>query len=400
MKIIRFAILILGLSASAQVDPHLEFVTNVLCITNFESSACNNSGDCSSGVGNVACASWGFEVNTPKVFKSSCVEIDLSQQDDILNAFCGMEFRGSYGNTGYTQKLKAIAKNLTPGMPYDISFQQRNLGNDLGFAPPSAGNLKNARFKVTFGGTALHSDVMNYNETTGEHKFFYEQTLTFIAPQGTDEAVLIIAPAVPAGYTGMVVTQLAIDNIEITRGKDELDVDPPIIEVVTVPIPCVNCTSFELSHNEKYVISGWVRVTNMNEAALDAYEYKDVSIVIQFPQSDPFQFFTQGEIIDGWQRISGEFVVPETATEIFIKLQNDTSEYMAFFDDIRVHPFNGNLKSFVYDQATQKLMAELDENNYATFFEYDKEGGLIRVKKETEKGVFTIQESRSSNPKN
>ncbi|MGK4569023.1 hypothetical protein [Flavobacterium sp. 3HN19-14] len=44
-------------------------------------------------------------------------------------------------------------------------------------------------------------------------------------------------------------------------------------------------------------------------------------------------------------------------------------------------------------------MAELDENNYATFYEYDKEGGLVRVKKETERGVQTIKESRSSNPK-
>ena len=52
-----------------------------------------------------------------------------------------------------------------------------------------------------------------------------------------------------------------------------------------------------------------------------------------------------------------------------------------------------------YDEETNKLLAELDENNYATFYEYDQEGGLIRIKKETEKGVFTIQESRSSNPK-
>jgi hypothetical protein len=44
-------------------------------------------------------------------------------------------------------------------------------------------------------------------------------------------------------------------------------------------------------------------------------------------------------------------------------------------------------------------MAELDENNYATFYEYDLEGGLVRVKKETEKGVYTIQETRSNSPK-
>jgi hypothetical protein len=41
-------------------------------------------------------------------------------------------------------------------------------------------------------------------------------------------------------------------------------------------------------------------------------------------------------------------------------------------------------------------MAELDENNFATFYEYDDEGSLVRVKKETERGIMTIKENRSS----
>ena len=40
-------------------------------------------------------------------------------------------------------------------------------------------------------------------------------------------------------------------------------------------------------------------------------------------------------------------------------------------------------------------MAILDENNYATFFEYDDEGQLVRNKKETEKGIVTLKETRS-----
>jgi hypothetical protein len=39
-------------------------------------------------------------------------------------------------------------------------------------------------------------------------------------------------------------------------------------------------------------------------------------------------------------------------------------------------------------------MATLDENNYATFFEYDDEGLLIRKKLETETGIQTLQEER------
>ena len=36
-----------------------------------------------------------------------------------------------------------------------------------------------------------------------------------------------------------------------------------------------------------------------------------------------------------------------------------------------------------YDPVTLLLTAELDDNNYATFYEYDQEGNLTRIKKET-----------------
>ena len=108
-----------------------------------------------------------------------------------------------------------------------------------------------------------------------------------------------------------------------------------------------------------------------------------------------------GFIIDGWQRVIGKFTAPaEANSHIKIELtNNNTNSTAAYFDDIRVFPYNGTLKSFVYDEETQRLMAELDENNYATFYEYDNAGGLVRVKKETEKGVYTIQETRSSTTK-
>jgi hypothetical protein len=65
-------------------------------------------------------------------------------------------------------------------------------------------------------------------------------------------------------------------------------------------------------------------------------------------------------------------------------------------DDLRIFPYDGQLKTFTYDDKTMRLMAEMDENNYATFYEYDDEGSLIRVKKETERGIMTIKENRSA----
>jgi len=108
----------------------------------------------------------------------------------------------------------------------------------------------------------------------------------------------------------------------------------------------------------------------------------------------------QGEIIDGWQRMSADITIPLEAASMTISLTNNAEgDTNVYFDDLRFHPFDGNMKTFVYDPITQRLQAELDENNYATFYEYDKEGGLVRVKKETERGVYTIQETRSGNSK-
>ncbi|WP_121356784.1 hypothetical protein [Flavisolibacter nicotianae] len=97
-------------------------------------------------------------------------------------------------------------------------------------------------------------------------------------------------------------------------------------------------------------------------------------------------------LIEGWKRIEFPFIMPAGQ----LQLQLMTGGGTVYLDDIRIHPFDGQLKTFAYDASSQRLMAEMDENNMATFYEYDDEGILIRVKKETEKGVMTIKETRSS----
>ena len=164
--------------------------------------------------------------------------------------------------------------------------------------------------------------------------------------------------------------------------------------------------SFAPEIGKKYIVSGWVKEDHPDQK----HTYEDSAIEVVFidlndepilpPPSTSFIFEPQGKIIDGWQRVIGLFEIPDS-TELFqIKLVNNNTTIDCYFDDIRVFPYNGNMKTFVYDEDTQRLMAELDENNYATFYEYDLEGGLVRVKKETENGVYTIQETRSGNVKN
>lgn len=153
----------------------------------------------------------------------------------------------------------------------------------------------------------------------------------------------------------------------------------------------------------KYIVSGWVKEIHTQQV-LTYTSFLRVSVTgVVSPMT--IDLISKGVIVEGWQRIVGIVEIPslENSTNpvLDISLQcNSTSGNECYFDDIRFYPFNGNMKSFVYDEDTQRLMAELDENNYATFYEYDLEGGLVRVKKETERGVFTIQETRSNNPKN
>jgi hypothetical protein len=158
------------------------------------------------------------------------------------------------------------------------------------------------------------------------------------------------------------------------------------------PKDCEECIpSFSPVPGEKYTISAWVK-----EDSLGLSTYDNPAIILDFENADDIgPIKASGPIIDGWQRIEVSFTVPAAATAINVRLKNMGGNPV-YFDDIRIHPFNSNMKSFVYDPQTLRLHAELDENNYATFYEYDEEGALVRVKKETERGTETINETRQN----
>ena len=173
----------------------------------------------------------------------------------------------------------------------------------------------------------------------------------------------------------------------------------PLTAVKTVDVDdydyCSSCEecigSFSPVAGEKYVLSAWVKEED-SELSLSTYNAPRIAFFYEGDNSYSDYFKAKGPIIEGWQRIEEVFVIPETTSAIRIELVNQGGQDV-FFDDIRIYPFNGNLKSFVYDPISMQLTAELDENNYATFYEYDEDGNLIRVKKETERGIKTIQET-------
>jgi hypothetical protein len=91
--------------------------------------------------------------------------------------------------------------------------------------------------------------------------------------------------------------------------------------------------------------------------------------------------------IEGWEMIELTFIAGSTNS---LKLRGTGS----YFDDIRIQPFEGRMKCYVYNPLTNKLIAELDENHFATLYNYDRDQVLVQVKKETERGVKTIQSTQ------
>lgn len=138
--------------------------------------------------------------------------------------------------------------------------------------------------------------------------------------------------------------------------------------------------------NKKYVFSAWVKDNQSATSTSTGITatINGVNIVLQ-----------RRAMVEGWKLVEGimDLSAIGSATNFTVNLSPQGTVWV---DDIRIFPFDGQLKSYAYDSKTLRLMAELDENNFATFYEYDDEGSLIRLKKETDRGIMTLKENRSA----
>lgn len=154
-------------------------------------------------------------------------------------------------------------------------------------------------------------------------------------------------------------------------------------------------SSYRPIAGRKMVLSAWVKESV--PCSNGTYTNNQINIVDN--GGNTFQLLPKGAVIEGWQRYEAVVDIHPSSSFLTVEMKalNGSTVY---FDDIRMHPYHANMKSFVYDANDMRLMAELDENNYATFYEYDDEGTLIRLKKETIRGIQTIKETRSALQKN
>ncbi|MBO9203998.1 MULTISPECIES: hypothetical protein [Niastella] len=144
-------------------------------------------------------------------------------------------------------------------------------------------------------------------------------------------------------------------------------------------------TGFSPIAGKKYLLSLWVYDNKPATNKIDG-----LSVKINNQAQDLTN--TIVPVVEKWKRLELVF----TAGTNFNLQLSKSGAGEVYIDDVRILPYDGHLNSYVYDDRTMRLMGQLDENNFATFYEYDDEGTLIRVKKETERGIMTLKENRQS----
>ncbi len=180
-----------------------------------------------------------------------------------------------------------------------------------------------------------------------------------------------------------------------TVGSIARDVDYYCVKAKTAKPFNVIRPTFSPLNKSKLTVSAWVR---LDVADCNATPALDSVIQLHFNTGGTTAtkwLKKTGLRIEGWQRYESNVDVPADASTMYFRLKTLSANNI-YIDDIRVQPFNSGMKGFVYNPVNLRLMAELDENNYASFYEYDDDGTLIRVKKETERGIMTIKETRSA----
>jgi YD repeat-containing protein len=95
--------------------------------------------------------------------------------------------------------------------------------------------------------------------------------------------------------------------------------------------------------------------------------------------------------VECWQRLEVEFIYDPADLTLELELASRNTFYV---DDIRIMPADAIAKCYVYSPQNYRLLAELDENHFATYYNYDEEGTLVQIKKETERGVMTVKTTR------
>jgi uncharacterized repeat protein (TIGR01451 family) len=155
----------------------------------------------------------------------------------------------------------------------------------------------------------------------------------------------------------------------------------------------------QLDSGKRYVVNAWVTAKNPNVLTPRLADSLGFDVVIRNKNEQIISTYRcrpSGPVVEGWQQVKGTFTYTGGRGATLELKFYPGSTGQAWYDDLRLHPEKGNMKSYVYDLKDYRLRAVLDEENFASFYFYDAEGNLYLMKKETEGGIKTLSENVNS----
>jgi YD repeat-containing protein len=220
---------------------------------------------------------------------------------------------------------------------------------------------------------------------TDDYNRYYDLPKTFTAyyfsvamPVGstalTGEITLHYSNNTNAGASSPTASHLAISNDRAHTGSKSL-------KMFGTNSASLTQKTLMLQNGKEYIFSAWVSEDNQRQ-----FKFGKTSINANGTTINP-----SGKVIEGWQRIEGTFIAGPNNTIVI----NSNGGGTVYIDDIRIFPKDGAIQSYVYSPTNFRLIATLDNNNFASFYTYDAEGNLSHVRKETKDGIVTLQEARN-----
>jgi hypothetical protein len=143
-------------------------------------------------------------------------------------------------------------------------------------------------------------------------------------------------------------SQLYADNVDVNTAKN-LSIVYDTTWCVKFNNPTaqnVTLNRFSPMQGRQVVVGAWVKEPGL--CATGNYTNEQLEVWFDGDENSKVVLKPSGNIIEGWQRIEGTLTIPQTASGMSYRMVSPTNNSV-YFDDLRIHPFNGNMKSFVYN---------------------------------------------------
>lgn len=338
-----------------------------------------------------------------KIYQANRTNTIQANAPQLKNSGHFTELYNYWNNNGNTSNGWAVISNtykdkwVTANTITQYSKQGQELENKNALGIYSAANFAfGGQLPVAVASNARHREI--YVNTFEDVLSNSENAIDLKRIGSTTPASLTTFITINNAHTGHRSLKLPSDGVILSTAVHDkenkaapyFDIDA-IRKIYTIkpfennPLPA----GFQPKYGaNKYVFNAWVKDGHPLDKGVFFKLHKNTSEVS----------LTCKAIVEGWKLIEGVMDFGDLANNaaLQIKITPNSGETI-YVDDLRIHPKDSHMKTYTYSPFNFKLMAELDANNLATFYEYDDEGTLSRVKKETERGIVMVKESRQSN---